>query len=101
MNKLSARFGKIITASFFVMGIGLILLILVIPLYHFFNIDTDVIGLIILTAGLALLIVGIIRRKKPKGLILAILITLAVLLCIPLLSLIVSGIYVLISGNPM
>jgi hypothetical protein len=101
MNKLVAKFGKLITASFFVMGIGIILFLLGIPLYAYFEIDTDIIGLMVFTVGLALLIIGVIRRKHLKGWKLVLLIILAVLLCLPVLSLIISLLYVLITGNPL
>ena len=67
MKKLTAKFGKLITASFFVMGIGIILFLLVIPLYAYFEIDTDIIGLVVFTVGLAMLLIGLIRRKNLKG----------------------------------
>jgi hypothetical protein len=57
--------------------------------------------LIIFTTGLAICIIGIIRRKNLHGWKLVVLIILAVVLCLPLLSLIFSTIYYLITGNPM
>jgi hypothetical protein len=101
IKKLVNRFGILITASFFIMAIGIVTFLLVIPLYHFFRIDTDIIGLIIITIGLVLLLVGIIRRYKPHGFKLVILVILASLLCIPTLSLIASLIYYLITGKPL
>jgi hypothetical protein len=101
MKRLVERFGKLITASFIVMAIGVITFLLVIPLYHFFEIDTDIIGLIILTTGLAILLIGIIRRKKLHGWKLVILAIIAAVLFLPLVPLIVSTIYYLITGKPL
>ena len=64
MRRLVERFGKLIATSFVVMALGIIIFLLVIPLYAYFGIDTDIIGLIIFTIGLAICIIGIIRRKK-------------------------------------
>jgi hypothetical protein len=95
------RFGKLITASFFVMGIGVIVFILSFPLYIFWNIDTDIIGFTIVLTGLVILIVGIILRNKPHGVKLALLIALASILSLPILSLIASLIYYLITGKEL
>jgi hypothetical protein len=95
------RFGKLITASFIIMGIGIVTFLLVIPLYGYFGIDTDIIGLIVITIGLVILLLGIIRRYKLHGFKLVVLAILALLLCIPTLSLIVSLIYYLIAGKPL
>ena len=65
MKKMINRFGKLTTASFFVMGIGLIVFLLSFPLYIFYGIDTDIIGFLIVLLGLVIFIVGFIRRKKP------------------------------------
>jgi uncharacterized RDD family membrane protein YckC len=101
MKRLVARFGKLITASFIVMAIGIVVFLLVIPLYAYFEIDTDIIGLIIFTTGLAICIIGIIRRKNLHGWKFVVLAILIVVLCLPLLLLIFSTIYYLITGNPM
>ena len=101
MRRLVERFGKLITASFFVMGIGIIAFLLTPILYGLWGIDTDLIGLIILTTGLAICIIGIIRRKKLHGWKLAILIIVAVVLLLPVLPLIASLIYYLITGKPL
>jgi uncharacterized RDD family membrane protein YckC len=101
MKKLVARFGKLITASFIIMAIGIVVFLLVIPLYHYFEIDTDIFGLIIFTTGLAICLLGIIRRKNLRGWKLAALIFLIVVLCLPVLSLIVTSIYYLITGKPL
>ena len=101
MKRLVERFGKLITASFFVMAIGIVVFLLVFPLYAYFEIDTDIIGLLIFTVGLAICIIGIIRRKKLHGWKLVVLAILAAVLCLPILSLIVSLIYYLITGKPL
>ena len=101
MKRLIERFGKLITASFIVMAIGIITFLLVIPLYHFFEIDTDIIGLTIFNIGLAIFLIGIIRRKKLHGWKLIILTILATILLLPILPLIASLIYYLITGKPL
>ncbi len=101
MKKMIDRFGKLITASFFVMGIGLIVFLLGFPLYMLWEIDTDIIGFTIVLAGLVILIVGIIRRNKPHGAMLALFIVLASLLSLPLLSLVASLVYYLIAGKEL
>jgi hypothetical protein len=99
MKRLVTRFGKLITASFIIMAFGIIVFLLVIPLYHYFKIDTDIIGLIIFTTGLAICLIGIIHRKKLRGWKLAIMLFLIAVLCLPVLSLIVTTSYFLITGN--
>lgn len=101
MKRLVARFGKLITASFFVMGIGILLFLLTPLFYGKWGIDTDLIGLIIFTTGLAICIIGIIRRKKLHGWKLVVLVILASVLLLPILPLIVSLIYYLITGKPL
>jgi hypothetical protein len=95
------RFGKLITASFFVMGVGVIVFILSFPLYIYYDIDTDIVGFTIVLIGLVILIIGIIRRKKPHGVKLALLIALASILSLPILSGIASLIYYLITGKEL
>jgi len=95
------RFGKLITAGLIVMGIGVITFLLVIPLYAMFKLDTDVLGLIIIDIGLILCIIGIIRRKQLQGFKLAIMVTLASVLSLPVLMLIVTTVIYLITGKPL
>src|SRR4030042_5732636 len=99
MRKMIKRIGKIITASFFVIGIGIIVFLLSLPLYIFYNIDTDILGFSIVLIGLVILIVGVIRRNKPSGVKLALLIALASILSLPIWSLVASLIYYLIAGK--
>ncbi len=101
MRKMIERFGKLITASFFVIGIGIIVFLLSLPLYIFYNIDTDILGFSIVLIGLVILIVGVIRRNKPSGVKLALLIALASILSLPILSLVASLIYYLIAGKEL
>ena len=101
MKRLVKRFGKLITASFFVMAVGIVVFLLTIPLYTYYGLDTDIIGAMIFVIGLAICIIGIIRRKKPHGWLLVLLITLAVLLLLPIIPLILSLIYYFITGKPL
>jgi len=101
MKRLVEKFGRLITASFFIMAIGIVIFLLTIPLYSNFGIDTDIIGLTIFTVGLAICVIGIILRKKLHGWKLAGLAILAVVLLLPTLSLIVSLIYYLVTGKPL
>lgn len=101
MKRLVEKFGKLITASFFVMAIGVILFLLTPLLYGLWGIDTDLIGLIILTTGVAILLIGIIRWKKLHGLKLVALSIIAGVLLLPLIPLVVSTVYYLITGKPL
>jgi len=100
MKRLVKRFGILIVASFFVMAIGIILFLLTPLFYGQWGIDTDIIGLIIVTTGLAILLLGIILKNKLRGWKLVVLAILAAIMCLPLLSLIVTSIYSLITGKP-
>jgi uncharacterized membrane protein len=95
------RFGKLRVASFFLMGIGLILFLLTPLFLWLWEMDTDLIGLLIVILGLVLFIVGLIRNKKPGGVKLVLLIVLASVLSLPILFLIVTTIYYLITGKPL
>ena len=101
MNRLLERFGKLTTASFVIMAIGIVVFLLTIPLYANFGIDTDIIGLIIFTIGLAIFIIGIIRRKKLHGWKLIVLGILTAVLLLPILSFIITLIYYLITGKEL
>lgn len=101
MKKLIERFGKLITASFFVMAIGIILFLLTPLLYGQWGIDTDIIGLIILTTGVAILLIGIILRNKLRGWKLIILAVLAGIMTIPIIMLFVTEIISLVTGQPV
>jgi hypothetical protein len=101
MKRLVDKFGKLITASFFIMAAGIIVFLLSIPLYANFGIDTDIIGLLIFGIGLAICLIGIICWKKPHGWKLAVLVVLIVGLLLPVLQLIVSLIYYALTGKPL
>jgi hypothetical protein len=101
MNRLINRFGKLIVASFFLMGIGLIAFLITPLMYGLWGIDTDLPGMLIVILGLVLFIVGWILNKKPRKSVLIALIVLASILSLPILSLIVSLIYYLITGKPV
>ena len=101
MKRLVERFGKLITASFIVMGIGVIAFLLTPLLYGLWGIDSDLPGVLILCIGLVICLIGIIRRKKLHGWKLVVLAILAAVLCLPILLLIVSLIYYLITGKPL
>ena len=101
MKKLVDKYGKLITASFFIMGIGLLTFFLVIPLYGLFKIDTDIIGLLILDIGVVLFIVGIILRKKMRGLKLTAFAILAFILSLPVLFTVISTVFWAVTGKPL
>ncbi len=64
MKRLVQRFGKLITASFIVMAVGIIAFLLTPVLYGQWGIDSDIPGLLLVLIGLAICIIGIISRKK-------------------------------------
>jgi hypothetical protein len=83
------------------MGVGVIVFILSFPLYIYYEIDTDIIGFLIVLIGLVIFIVGLIRRKKLTGVKRGLLIALASILSLPILSLVASLIYYFITGKPL
>jgi hypothetical protein len=101
MNRLIERFGKLTTASFFVMVLGIVVFLISIPLYANYGIDTDIIGFLIFSIGLAICVIGIIRRKKLHGWKLAVLSVLAAVLLLQILPLIVSLVYYSVTGKPL
>jgi hypothetical protein len=101
VKKLIKKVGKLITASIIVIAIGIVLILLGAPLYIYFKIDTDIIGLIFFTTGTAICCIGIIRRYHLQGWLRFLLGFLAAILFLPLIPLIVSTIYYLITGKPM
>jgi len=101
MKRLVERFGKLITASFFVMAFGIIAFLLTPVLYGRWGIDSDLPGLIIVCIGLAICIIGIIRRKKLHGWKLIVLGILTAVLLLPTLSFITTLIYYLITGKEL
>ncbi|MCJ7514540.1 MAG: hypothetical protein MUO89_01020 [Dehalococcoidia bacterium] len=101
IDKGVKKFGKLIVASFFLMGIGLIAFLLTPLLYGLWGIDSDLPGMLIVILGLVLFIVGWIRNKKPGKVALVVLIVLASVLSLPILMFIVTTIYYLITGQPL
>ena len=81
------------------MAVGIVVFLMTIPLYANYGIDTDIFGLIIFTIGLAVCVIGIIRRNKPHGWKLIVLTIITAILFLPALSAIVSLIYFLITGK--
>ena len=63
MKRLVTKFGKYNVATFAIMGVGLITFLLTPLLLWLFEIDSDIIGLLIFLTGLAMWIVGLIVRK--------------------------------------
>jgi len=101
INRGVQKFGKLIVASFFIMGIGLIAFLLTPLFYGLWGIDTDLPGMLIVFLGLVLFIVGWILNRKPRKSVKILLIVLASLLSIPLLMFIVTTIIYLITGQPL
>ena len=83
------------------MAIGVIAFLLTPLFYGLWEIDTDLPGLLIVGIGLSILIIGIIRRKRLHGWKLTILVILAITFLLPMLPLIASLIYYLITGKPL
>ena len=95
------KFGKLVIASFFIMGIGLLLFLLTPLFLWLWDMDTDVVGMLIVFLGLVLFIVGWIINRKPSKVIKILLIVIASFLSLPLLIFIVTTIIYLITGQPL
>ncbi len=67
MKRLLRKFGKYNVATFVIMGVGLITFLLTPLLLWLFDIDSDIIGLLIFLTGLAMWIVGLIVRKVRRS----------------------------------
>ena len=63
MKRLVRKFGKYNAAAFVIMGVGLIAFVLTPLLLWLFDIDSDIIGVLIFLIGLAMWVVGLIVRK--------------------------------------
>jgi hypothetical protein len=94
------KFGKLIIASFFLMGIGLVVFLLTPLLYGLWGIDSDLPGMLVVILGLVLFLVGLILRK-PGRIKRIIYIVLASILSLPLLMTIATSIYYLVTGEPL
>jgi len=106
MNKLINRFGKLITASFFVMGVGVLLFLFTPLLYTRYNFDSDLPGAMIAIIGLFIFTIGYIRREKttkdkPNVVKIDLLIAVSVILGIPILFLIVNLLFFFITGRAL
>lgn len=101
INRAVKRFGKLIVASFFLMGIGVIAFLFTPLLYGLWGIDTDLPGVLIIDIGLVMYITGLIRQKKPGRVKLVALFVLVSVLSIPILALILSLICYLMTGKPL
>jgi hypothetical protein len=86
------KFGKLITASFIIMGVGLVTFLST-PIWLQFGIDTDIPGFFIILIGLEIYIIGLICRKNLGRAKLAALITLVSILSIAILSFVVGLIF--------
>ncbi len=67
MKRLVRKFGKFNVATFVIMGVGLILFLLTPLLLWLFEIDSDILGLLIFLVGLAMWIVGLVVRKVSSS----------------------------------
>jgi len=100
VKKVVDKFGKLVVASFIVMGVGLVTFLST-PIWFQFGVDTDIPGLCTLLAGVAICIMGLARRKKLSGVKLVALVVLASVLSIPMLFLIANFIYYFITGEEL
>jgi len=101
MKKMIKRFGKLITASFIIMGIGVVTFLLTPISLLLISIDIDLLGILILDIGFVIYIIGLIRRKKLSSVKLAALVTPVSVLSIPILFSIVWLIYYLATGKDL
>jgi len=101
MKKVIEKFGKLITASFIIMGVGVVTFPLVIPMYGLFGIDTDWFSVFIFLAGAITCIVGLIRRKNLNRIMLIALLVLVSIMCMPILFGVMSMIYYFITGKEL
>jgi len=92
MKKMIKKFGKLITASFIVMGVGLVTFLST-PIWLQFGIDTDIPGFLIILIGLVIYIIGLIRRKNLGRVKLVALITLCSVLSMAILIFVVALIF--------
>jgi len=92
MKKMIKKFGKLITASFIVMGVGLVTFLST-PIWLQFGMDTDLLGLFIILIGLDIYVIGLIRRKNLGRVKLVALITLCSVLSIAILTFVVPLIF--------
>jgi hypothetical protein len=101
MDRIRDRYGKLITTSFFLTGIGIIVFLLSLTFSVYFHIDMNIIGFSMVMVGLVILIVGLIRRKKLGGVKRILLIALASIFSLPVLYLTVSYVYYMVTGEEL
>jgi len=101
MKKIISKFGKLITASFIIMGVGIVTIPLVVPMYTLFGLDTDWFSAFVLLAGAITCIVGLIRRKSFNRTVLIALLVLVSILCMLILFGVIAGIVYLITGKEL
>jgi hypothetical protein len=102
VKKMINKFGKLITASFIIMGIGIVTFPLVFPLYELFGIDyTSWFSYFIFLVGAIICIVGLIRRKSFNRIVLITLLILVSIMCIPISFGVVSLICYFITGKEL
>ena len=92
MKRIVEKFGKLITASFIIMGVGLVTFLST-PIWLQFGMDTDLLGLFIILIGLVIYIIGLIRRKNLGRVKLVALITLCSVLSMAILIFVVALIF--------
>jgi hypothetical protein len=63
MKRLVRKFGKYSVATFIIMAVGIILFLLTPLLLWLFNLDSDIVGVLIFLIGLVMWVVGFIVRK--------------------------------------
>lgn len=62
MDRLARKFGKYTVATFIIMGVGLVLLILTPLLLWLWDFDSDVVGLLVFGVGLLMCVAGLVFR---------------------------------------
>ncbi len=63
MKRLVSKFGKYNVVAFIIMGAGIILFLITPLLIWLFDLDSDIVGLLIFIVGLVMWIVRLIVRK--------------------------------------
>ncbi|MGD1118968.1 MAG: hypothetical protein ABR886_05720 [Dehalococcoidales bacterium] len=67
MKRLVGRFGWYNVAAFIIMGAGIIVFAITPLLLWLFDVDSDIIGLLVFLIGLLMWVVGFIVRKARKN----------------------------------
>jgi hypothetical protein len=99
MKKVIEKFGRLITASIIIMGVGYLIFLVPPLMLSLFNMDTDILGAFIMLIGLMIYIIGVTRKKELNRLKLIILGELSAILSIPVAALIFLLFYYLITGK--